>query len=104
VSLTPEGAAAFALWASLPLSEAVVVVRNDTQEARAFTQGPPVVTGGVVTLTAVFRENEANFDWQERQVVLGEEILDSERGDFGRKSEGAIWTVEVPIELQAAPD
>lgn len=101
MSLTPEGAAAFAEWASTPLADATIVVRNATQEATAQLAGPPVIQGGVVTLRAEFAEQEANFDWQQRDVVLGDRVIDSQRGDFGRKSEGAIWTVEVPIELQS---
>lgn len=104
MSLTPEGAAVFAEWARTPLAEAAIVVRNGTQEAHAALTGPPVLENDTVTLTAVFTEDEANFDWHQRDVVLNDVVIDSARGDFGRKSEGAIWTVVVPIELQAVAD
>lgn len=102
MSLTPDGAAAFAEWASQNLAGAEVVVSDGDQEARAPLTQAPSVDGATVLLRAEFAEEQANFDWTERQIVLGDRVLDSVSGDFGRKSAGAIWAVEVPIELGPA--
>jgi hypothetical protein len=100
--LTPDGRSVLAGWVAAQLVGAELVISDGTTEARAPLSEPPLLDGPVVTLRAVFGEQEANFEWRQRGVVAGGELVDVDEGDFGRKAAGAVWTLEVPIELGVA--
>jgi hypothetical protein len=99
LSLTAEGAAAVAGWLAPQFANAVLVVSDGEQRASA----PAVVSTSeaVVLLSATFGEFDANFDWSRRAVELDGVEVDVEESDMGRKPLGAVWSLEVPISVEA---
>jgi hypothetical protein len=80
------------------LSDAVMVVSDGDQRAeqpvsRAELDGPEI------TVSATFGEQDANFEWKVREVVLGGVVLDRDEADGGRKVSGAIWEARTVISL-----
>lgn len=103
--LTAEGAAL--LWAIASgasedsLAGASIVVSDGVLRARQ-----PVidisVTEGTLTLTAVFGEQDANFEWTTAEVLSANGVVvDLELADNGRKAAGAVWTYETALQLGA---
>lgn len=78
---------------------ATIVVRGlDDQEATTpVTSTERIDTA--VHFRGVFGENEANFEWTSRALVIGGEEIDLDVEDMGRKVQGAIWNVEVVLSL-----
>jgi hypothetical protein len=61
-----------------------------------------VVDGTTVIATAVFDEQAANFHWRRRELHASDGVvLDALDEDLGEKVTGAIWTLEVPVEVAA---
>jgi hypothetical protein len=58
------------------------------------------VQDGVLTLTADFPADAANFEWVAREVrSQNGVVVDRQAEDGGRKPPGAVWTLEVELEL-----
>jgi hypothetical protein len=75
-----------------------VVVANGSESASAPTA--IAVDGVTVVATAVFDETTANFHWQRRELRGNDGVLvDALEQDFGTKAIGAVWTLEVPLEV-----
>lgn len=73
-------------------------------DGSATASAPAEVTldGATIVLTAVFDERTANFHWTRRDVVADDgTVVDSLEEDQGVKALGAIWTLEVPLEVAA---
>jgi len=59
------------------------------------------VDGATIVATGVFDETSANFHWLHRDVIAEDGTsVDRLEHDFGEKMLGAIWTLEVPLEVQ----
>lgn len=99
MSLTTEGAAAVAGWLAPQFAGAQLVVSDGEQRASA----PAVVSTNeaVILLSATFGEFDANFDWRRRVVELDGVEVDVDELDMGRKPIGAVWSLEVPITVEA---
>lgn len=97
---TERGLAHLSASLAADLESAQVVVTDGENRASAPVTSVEV-DGAEVTVTAVFGEDEANFSWTERDLVIGEEVIDRETADFGRKSVGATWTIEAVVDLRA---
>lgn len=53
-----------------------------------------------VILRAIFGEDTANFDWNERGVRLADgTLVDRKVQDQGRKVQGSVWTLEAVLDL-----
>lgn len=62
--------------------------------------GDEEIGGFKLVFRATFGEDQAVFDWQERGIVTAQGVLlDRSVSDQGRKVLGAIWQVEVGLEL-----
>lgn len=97
---TERGLAYLAKSLAADLENAQIVVTDgDNQDGASVTS--VTVDGPEVTATAVFGEDKANFDWTERWLILNGEVIDREAGDFGRKSAGAVWTIDAVVDLRA---
>ena len=98
---TERGLAHLAASLAADLESAQIVVTDgDNQDGASVTK--VVVDGTEVTATAVFGEDKANFDWKERWLILNGEVIDREAADFGRKSAGAVWSIDAVVDLRAA--
>jgi hypothetical protein len=76
--------------------EIVVSDGSDTASAPAEV----TADGTTVLLTAVFDERTANFHWRRREVRDPDgTLVDALEQDQGEKAFGAIWTLEVPLEV-----
>jgi hypothetical protein len=99
----PEAGAEW-MWRALQdrLLDARIVVLNGDKSASAGLDGPPVVDGREITLSATFHEDQAVFEWSAREVQTATGVvLDRQEGDFGRKPASAVWVVDAVIELGA---
>jgi hypothetical protein len=71
-------------------------------EATASAPAQLLVDGTTVIATAVFDEQAANFHWRRRELHASDGVvLDALDEDLGEKVTGAIWTLEVPVEVAA---
>lgn len=101
--LTAEGLNALSTVVSGWLADAKLMVGDGRQRAEVpLDMEPFSFEDGVVTLTATFGEEVANFEWREQGVVVGGQLVDQQSIDGGRKILGASWTVEYALTL--APD
>lgn len=94
--LTDPGAGALAQTVAGWLADARMEVSDGSQSARA----PATVSaeGARVALSAEFGEGDGNFDWRIVRILLGETVIDEERGDFGRKAGGVVsHTVTISV-------
>ena len=56
------------------------------------------VDGGRVAVEAEFGGQDANFEWQVRELVASDgTVLDRTEADMGRKSEGSLWAVDATV-------
>lgn len=99
------------MWTSSGLAFAATAVRErmgaatievaDGQGESAQADAAVTVTGATIVLSADFGEDEASFEWRERRVLAQDgTVLDEELADQGRKAPGAIWTVEVTLDVE----
>jgi hypothetical protein len=99
--LTPEGATAI-LNMCIGLADEIkvlAVIGPNGEEAYRFADQR--VEGATLTLTASFPADEANFEWVRREVrTVKGTVVDRAEEDGGRKPVGAIWDLEVAIDLQ----
>lgn len=100
--LTAEGATAVAAFLAEQLAAGTIRVGDGEQSASAPIESSEVA-GDTVTVRATFAELDANFAWQFREVLDGDELVfDRDASGFGVKVLGAVWTVEVPITAAGA--
>jgi hypothetical protein len=102
--LTPQGAQlllAIAAGASDDsLAGGSIAVSDGTRRSERPLDNPPDVQGQTVTLTAVFGEQDANFEWASADVLSKNGVVvDREAKDNGRKAAGAVWTLQTVLEL-----
>ncbi len=79
---------------------AEIVVSDGQQSASA----PALigVDGAQILATAVFDEEAANFHWTSRILRSTDgTVVDELEEDYGTKKLGAVWTLEVPLEVVA---
>jgi hypothetical protein len=92
----------------LPFSPADTRLSGDQTAQVDADAGYPVVQqwgdedigGWRLVFRATFGEDQAVFDWQERGIVTAQGVLiDRSVSDQGRKVLGAIWQLEIGLEL-----
>ena len=99
--ITADGARWLLALVAAAVTNASIVVR-DGSGASASANATARVDGGELVLTAVFGEDEANFSWRERALLVGGVEVDVERRDEGRKAPGQVWTVETVLLMPKA--
>lgn len=101
MAFTAEGNGIAADGLAEQLVGATIVVTDGSQEAEApLSQGYPIPDGAIVRLKATFGESAANFEWRARRVKnAGGLVVDQETVDMGRKAAGAVWDLEIELEL-----
>lgn len=84
------------------LAGASIEVSDGTQTASTtIDDGFPQRDGATIALRATFGQSEANFEWRVHRVVTAAGLaVDEEQVDMGRKAPGAVWVLD--IELQVA--
>ena len=98
--MTPEARAWVAGLLAERLRDGQLVVSDGTTTASAPVE--VTIDGAVVIVTGVFDERAANFHWQRREVLAADgTVVDALDEDLGEKMFGAIWTLEVPLEVEA---
>lgn len=105
--LTSEGAQL--LWAIASgastdsLAGGSLVVSDGTTRSQRPLDANPTVAGGALTVVATFGEQDANFEWASAEVLSAQGVVvDRELKDSGRKTQGAVWTLETVLELGSA--
>jgi hypothetical protein len=103
--LTAEGAQR--IWEILAgqsddtLDGGAILVEGGGQEARSAIEELSIAHG-VLTATATFGEDFANFEWRHRELLTKQGVvLDAANEDMGRKASGHEWTITVEVELAA---
>lgn len=77
-----------------------IVVSDGT--ATASAPAAIALDGTTIVATAVFDERTANFHWTRRELRADDgTLVDALEEDYGEKVLGAIWTLEVPLEVAA---
>lgn len=102
--LTPEGITQIWRMVAGMTDDQITTVRvsNDTDEATVAVTALEITRGDVLRAHASFREQDANFDWQRRELVTRDGVvIDRQVEDFGRKVLGAVWDVEIDMTLTA---
>ena len=99
--LTAAGTNALADLVATWLAEAKIFVGDGQQRAEVPLDYAPFASEGQVTLAATFDEHAGNFEWRERGVIVGDQVVDTETIDGGRKIMGAIWSVEIALDVKA---
>lgn len=97
--LTPDGLA----WVSRLLESgfegATLVVTNGAGAKAVQSVTEVAVEEGGVVLRATFDEEEANFEWATRSIVLADGTeIDRIEADQGRKAVGQVWVLEARID------
>lgn len=97
--LTPDGLAWVARLLESNFAGANIVVSDGTNKAVNPVTEVAIEEGGVV-LRTTFGEDEANFEWATRSIILpdGTEV-DRIEEDQGRKAVGQVWGLEARIDL-----
>lgn len=101
MSLTADGAATLAQLLATQLQGGQLEVSdgNGSADRAALTA---VADAAVVACRAVFSDQQANFEWRVRRVLdPAGRVVDEQAEDMGRKAPGAIWPLEVDIEVGA---
>jgi len=107
--LTTLGRSFFVAQLAESLRDAQLFISDgaDQRAEAPLDEGFPVEseeTPGVLIFQATFGEDEANFDWYRRGIVLGpggpDSEIDADEGDDGRKAPGSIWTLRVLLNVQ----
>jgi hypothetical protein len=89
-------------WLAVQLAERIRAGRLVVSDGStsASTTAEVAVEGATVIVTGVFDEREANFHWRRRELFAGDgTLVDGLDEDLGEKLLGAIWTLEVPLEV-----
>lgn len=99
--MTPDAREIVATLISQRLTGGTMVVRGGDTEASAPLS--VTVDGTTVVASAIFDEQAANFQWTGRAVLDGNgTVWDALAEDLGVKRAGAVWTIDVPIEIPDA--
>lgn len=98
--LTPEGATAIWGMAIGDPDEIKVIAVLGPNGEEAYRFADQRVDGVSLILTATFPADEANFEWvtREARTVKGV-VVDRTADDGGRKPIGAIWDIEIALDL-----
>lgn len=97
--MTAEGRATVATLVRDWLRNGELVI-SDLAGATARAPAEVIADGTTVVVTAVFDERTANFHWRRREVRAADgTLVDALEEDYGEKTLGAIWTLEVPLEV-----
>jgi hypothetical protein len=97
--LTSDGAAAVAGLLASQLEGGQLEI-SDGNGGTARADMTVVTQQAVVVCSATFGEQQANFEWRVRRVLdRAGQAVDEHAEDMGRKSAGAVWTLEADIEL-----
>lgn len=102
MAFTADGNALAAHGLILQLLDAQLVVTDGgDQLARVPVDDTfPRRDGATITLRGTFGEGEANFEWRVRRVETADgKVVDEEAGDMGRKAAGAVWDLEIELEV-----
>lgn len=99
---TPEGWEWLANWVAGEVRNGALLVVSDGAQSASAPIATVEVTQDqdsyVLTATASFAEGEANFEWKDRSIKLGDgTVIDSLREDLGRKAQGAEWDLTVQV-------
>lgn len=98
--LTPEGATAILGMCIGDPDEIKIIAVLGPNGEEAYRYAEQRVDGASLILTATFPGDEANFEWVGREVrTVKGIVVDREADDGGRKPIGAIWDLEVAIDL-----
>lgn len=99
--LTPEGATAILGMCIGDSDEIKIIAVLGPNGEEAYRYADQRVEGASLVLTATFPADEGNFEWVSREVrTVKGVIVDREKDDGGRKPIGAVWDIEVAIDLQ----
>lgn len=102
---TPEGWEWLAKWVAEQVGNGGwIVVAGEGKSAAAPVRQVEVTDqhDGTYRLTAVaiFKEDDANFEWEKRLVKLPDQtVIDSLAEDMGRKAQGSEWEMTVNIDF-----
>lgn len=100
--LTPEGATAILSMCIGDADEIKVIAVLGPNGEEAFRFADQRVEGASLILSATFPADEANFEWVTREVrTVKGIVVDREADDGGRKPIGAVWDLEVALDLLA---
>lgn len=98
--LTPEGATAILGMCIGEADEIKIVAVLGPNGEEAYRYADQRIDGASLTLTATFPADEGNFEWVAREVrTVKGVVVDHEADDGGRKPVGAVWDLEVSIDL-----
>jgi hypothetical protein len=96
--MTPEARAELAQL-MVPWLKGTIRVSDGSQSATAPATAA-INDAGELVVTAVFDERAANFHWTQRDVISAQgTVIDSHQEDYGEKTLGHVWTLEVPLEV-----
>jgi hypothetical protein len=99
--LTPEGATAILDMCTGLADEIKVIAVLGSNGEEAYRFAEQRVDGASLILSASFPAEEANFEWVAREVrTVKGVVVDRAEDDGGRKPVGAVWDIEVAIDLQ----
>ena len=103
---TPEGYKWLADWIAEEAQGGWIVVSDGAGQSEVASITEIEVTEGespTVICRATFTGDRANFEWAKRAVKLTDgTVIDVNEDDAGRKVEGAVWDVEVEIEVSGS--
>lgn len=98
--MTPEGREELAQL-MVPWLKGTIRVSDGGNES-ASAPAEATQEDGTIIVTAVFDERTANFAWRKREVLSQTGVVvDVAEKDYGEKTLGHVWTVEVPLGVDA---
>jgi hypothetical protein len=98
--LSPDGVQRLAELVREDLEGGTIMVGDGDGKTASAPIEMAFVDDGLVRVSATFGESDAVFEWRERAVLTKDGIVfDVETEDGGRKILGAVWDVEVEIEI-----
>ncbi len=84
------------------LAGAQLQVGNGETAVAVPIESIEVAEDGTVKLVGTFGEEQANFDWRSRSILLADGTeIDRVEEDQGRKAQGSVWTLEAEVEFGA---
>lgn len=98
--LTPEGATAIWGMATGEPDEIKVIAAIGPNGEEATRFADQRIDGISLILTATFPADEGNFEWVAREVrTVKGVVVDRQADDGGRKPLGAVWEIEIALDL-----
>lgn len=99
MALTPDALDALAADLLTRLTGGSVTVEQDAGTRATVPIAELTRDGTVVTVTAEFGEDVANFEWRVRRILHADGwVIDEETADMGRKVPGQVWTSVTELE------